>query len=342
MIIQWPEDMYDVDKIEKNVRLHRERNQSLWELSKSLAVLFSKLHKHEQAVELMVEMRDPEVFKYIVDHKQQHMASALASKLMLIDEVKSTKLLVEHSDECPPAEVIKSIFSENNLSSQSVSDLSDEWSFKLYNYLEWLHRKDPLASSHFDTMLVELFARFDKDLLMDFLQSSTFYSLDKALEVCRSHSLLPEEVYVLGRMGSTFDALQLLVHKLRDVPAAVKFASESQDTLLWEELIHLAKKDGELASKLLLFSGQGIDPYSILSEMPEDVKVPNLQSRILESARRMRDEVALQQNCVRNINNDCLRLFLNLYCQLCQALKKVDSSYIGSEDGEEYVKILTG
>eukprot|EP00890_Picochlorum_soloecismus_P000898 jgi/Picsp_1/1809/NSC_05276-R1_vacuolar protein sorting-associated protein 41 homolog len=339
MITQWPEDIYDVDKIEKIVRLHRERNRSLWEISKSLAVLYSKLHKHEQAVELMVEMRDPDVLNYIVDHKQQHMASELASKLMLIDEVKSIKLLVEHFGECPPAEVVKSIFSESNLSSLSVSDLSDEWSFRLYNYLEWLHRKDPLTSSHFDTMLVELFARFDRDLLMDFLQSSTFYSLDKALEVCRSHSLLAEEVYVLGRMGSTFDALQLLVHKLRDVPAAVKFASESQDALLWEELIHLAKKDGELASKLLLFSGQGIDPYAILSEMPEDVKVPHLQSRILESAKRMRDEVALQQNCVQNINNDCLRLFLKLYCKLRQALEKVDTSYVGSEDSEEYVKI---
>jgi len=339
MITEWPQDIYDVDKIERNVGLHRERNRSLWELSKSLAVLYSKLQKHEQAIKLMVEMRDPEVLQYIVDHKQLHMASELASKLMLIDEVKSTKLLVEHCGECPPAQVVKSIFSENNLSSLLISDLSDEWLFRLYNYLEWLHRKDPLASSHFDTMLVELFARFDKDLLMDFLQSSTYYSLDKALEVCRSHSLLVEEVYVLGRMGSTFDALQLLVHKLRDVPAAVKFASESQDAVLWDELIHLAKRDGELASKLLLFSGQGIDPYTILSEIPEDVKVPHLQSRILESAKRMRDEVALQQNCVHNINNDCLRLFLRLYCKLRQALKMVDPSYIGSEDSEEYLKI---
>jgi hypothetical protein len=46
-----------------------------------------------------------------------------------------------------------------------------------------------------------------------------------------------EQVYILGRMGSTREALTLIMTKLGDIEQAIDFVQGQQDDDLWEELI---------------------------------------------------------------------------------------------------------
>lgn len=49
--------------------------------------------------------------------------------------------------------------------------------------------------------------------------------------------LYPEMVYILGRMGNTKDALDLIIQKIGDVKQAIEFVQEQRDEELWGDLI---------------------------------------------------------------------------------------------------------
>lgn len=70
---------------------------------------------------------------------------------------------------------------------------------------------------------VELYADFDYSGLRPFLMQSSTYSIDKAMAICEKRKFYPELVYLLGRVGNTTKALNILVYTMRDVKQ-VRFA----------------------------------------------------------------------------------------------------------------------
>lgn len=90
-------------------------------------------------------------------------------------------------------------------------------------------------------MKVELYAEFDPKMLLPFLRSSQHYKLEKvsitsdfirlfassnldsyqvlsqAYEVCSQRNLLREQVFILGRMGNSKQALAVIINKLEDI-----------------------------------------------------------------------------------------------------------------------------
>ena len=58
-------------------------------------------------------------------------------------------------------------------------------------------------------------------------------------------ALLRAQVHVLGRMGAAGRALQLIIGRLADVPAAIAFVQSQADEELWQHLIQLALQDPE-------------------------------------------------------------------------------------------------
>jgi hypothetical protein len=67
---------------------------------------------------------------------------------------------------------------------------------------------------------VELYADYEPERLMGFLVSSQAYSLEAAAELCERRNLVREQVFVLGRMGNSRHALNLIISRLADIPQA--------------------------------------------------------------------------------------------------------------------------
>ena len=65
---------------------------------------------------------------------------------------------------------------------------------------------------------VELYARYEPQRLMGFLITSQSYGLEAAHALCKSRGLVREQVFVLGRMGNTREALHLIIQHLADIP----------------------------------------------------------------------------------------------------------------------------
>jgi hypothetical protein len=64
---------------------------------------------------------------------------------------------------------------------------------------------------------VDLYAEYDYAKLMDFLRASNYYSLEKAFAICEARDLVPEMVFLLGRMGNNKTALGLIIERMGDV-----------------------------------------------------------------------------------------------------------------------------
>jgi len=87
----------------------------------------------------------------------------------------------------------------------------------LHTYLHALFKFDPHRGSDFHELQVALYAEFDYKMLLPFLRQSNYYPLEKAYKVCESRGLVPEMVFILGRMGNNKQALNLILSKLKDI-----------------------------------------------------------------------------------------------------------------------------
>jgi len=67
---------------------------------------------------------------------------------------------------------------------------------------------------------VELYADHEPARLMAFLVASQAYPLEAAAQLCEARGLVREQVFVLGRMGASHRALELIIRRLADVPQA--------------------------------------------------------------------------------------------------------------------------
>ena len=73
---------------------------------------------------------------------------------------------------------------------------------------------------------IPLYAEYEPTLLLPFLRQSTHYRLERAYAVCVERGLYREQVFILGRMGDTKQALALIMDQLGDVQQAIDFVVE--------------------------------------------------------------------------------------------------------------------
>ncbi|KAG6883937.1 hypothetical protein C0993_002682 [Termitomyces sp. T159_Od127] len=110
--------------------------------------------------------------------------------------------------------------------------------YYLFLYLDALvMEKDPNLVSDFADLQVKLYAEYATARLIDFLRASNYYNLEMAYDVCHERDLVPEMVFLLGRMGNNKKALMLIIERLGDVQRAIEFAKEQGDDDLWEDLL---------------------------------------------------------------------------------------------------------
>jgi hypothetical protein len=94
----------------------------------------------------------------------------------------------------------------------------------------------PFLKLTLPSIQVDLYAEYNPAKLMDFLRASNYYSLERvrpflplyltsfadcfslqAYKVCDARDLVPEMVFLLGRMGDNKRALNLIIERLGDV-----------------------------------------------------------------------------------------------------------------------------
>ena len=160
---------------------------------------------------------------------------------------------------------------------------------------------------------VEVFAEYDRPLLMDFLQTSISYTFEHATSICEQRHYTPELIYLLSKMGQTKRALNLILSDLKDVSQAISFAKSQNDPDLWEDLLDYSMDKPKFIHGLLVEAGTAIDPIKLVRRIPSGLEIEglrdgltrlirehDLQAIISQGASRvMQSEVALAMNTLR-------------------------------------------
>ncbi|EKG12097.1 hypothetical protein MPH_10808 [Macrophomina phaseolina MS6] len=142
----------------------------------------------------------------------------------------------------------------------------------------------------FGDLAVELFAEYDRPLLMEFLKSSHSYDYEKACAVCDARQYIPELVYILSKTGEVKKALFLIIDKMGDVSYAISFAKEQDDPDLWNDLLDYSMDKPHFIRGLLEEVGTAIDPITLVRRIPEGLEIEGLRDGI----RRMVREYEIQ------------------------------------------------
>jgi vacuolar protein sorting-associated protein 41 len=142
-----------------------------------------------------------------------------------------------------------------------------------------------LLVEQFADTAVPLFAKYDRDLLMDFLQTSTAYTYETAVRICEQKHYISELVYLLAKTGQMKKALFLIIDELKDVVQAISFAKQQDDPDLWDDLLDYSMSRPKFIQGLLAEVGTAIDPIKLVKRIPSGLEVQGLRDGLKKMVR---------------------------------------------------------
>jgi vacuolar protein sorting-associated protein 41 len=320
----WPSDLFDIGSIiaaiEDQINGNTAPKESTdWRiLQECLAKLFLASGRYDDAVRAYIRLQDADTALSMI--KEHHLLDAVAEnipELVLLRispeqlRTASNETLEELSSE--PIKLLVDEATTGVVQPERVVVQLEESSLLifLYFYLRALWRGEgtepKIVSKHrfghinasanlaadegkilveqFADTAVELFAEFDRELLMEFLHTSTAYTFDKAVQVCEHRHFIPELVYLLSKTGQTRKALFLIIDELKDVVQAISFVKEQKDDDLWEDLLDYSMSRPKFISGLLAEVGTAINPITLVRRIPSGLEIEGLKDGLKKMIR---------------------------------------------------------
>ncbi|RYR74606.1 hypothetical protein Ahy_A02g009329 isoform H [Arachis hypogaea] len=223
------------------------------------------------------KLMKPELFDFIDKYNLQDSIHEKVVQLMMLDCKHVVPLLIQHRDLISPQEVVKQLLNAD----------------------------------------VELYADYDPKMLLPFLHSSQHYTLEKAYEICTKKELLKEQVFILGRMRNSKQALAVIINKLGDIKEAVEFVTMQNDYELWEELIKQCIDKPEMVYH---------DNWIV------HLNMGMLRDRLVKIITDYMTETLLRHGCNDILKADCVNLLIKYYKEARHGIS------LGSEEGKPRIK----
>ncbi|CAA2955632.1 vacuolar sorting-associated 41 homolog [Olea europaea subsp. europaea] len=319
----WPPVIYSVLPVISAIEPQLNTSSMTDALKEALAELYVIDGQYEKAFALYADLMKPEVFDFVEKHNLHDAICEKVAQLMRIDSKRAIPLLIQHRDRISPQDVVSQLMAAKN-KFENKFDVR----YFLHLYLHSLFESNPHAGKDFHDMQVELYADYDKKMLLPFLRSSQHYTLEKASDICVKRDLLREQVFILGRMGNSKQALAVIINKLGDIEEAIEFVSMQHDDDLWEELIKQCLNKPEMVGVLLEHTVGHLDPLYIVNMVPNGLEIPRLRDRLVKIITDYRTETSLRHGCNDILKADCVNLLIKYYKEARRAIYLSDE-----EDG---------
>ncbi|KAJ8313760.1 hypothetical protein KUTeg_008321 [Tegillarca granosa] len=238
---EWPPTLYKIENIitATSEKLDRDRDNKI--LLQALGELYGYERSFDKALAIFIRLKHKDVFTLIHKHNLFNSISDKIVQLMEFDKEQAVSMLINNMDKISIDKV--------------VQQLEKKPSF-LHIYLDKIFQKDPQLSHKYHGKQVSLYAQFDRPKLLPFLRSSNYYPLQEAMEVCEIRQLIPEQVFLLGRMGNVKQALHLITDQLGDVDRFVK--------------------------GLLQNIGTHVDPIILINRIKLGMEIPDLRDALVK------------------------------------------------------------
>ncbi|XP_077978241.1 vacuolar protein sorting-associated protein 41 homolog [Glandiceps talaboti] len=325
LIKEWPHHLYDLMTIVNAVqeRLSREPEHKL--LLRTLGELYTYDKRFDKALAIYLKLGHKDVFQLIHKH---NLFDSIQDKIVLLmefDTEQATRMLLDNMEKVPIDKVVHQLGRIPKLQ---------------YVYLDALFQKDSHIGQEFHALQVQLYAEFNRQRLKPFLRNSNYYPLQRALDVCEERDYIPEMVFLLGRMGNTKQALQLITERLDDVDQAIDFAKEHDDEELWEDVITYSMDKPQFITGLLQNIGTHVDPILLIRRIREGMVIPGLRDSLVKILQDYNLQISLREGCKKILVSDCFSLMEKLNkihkrgirvddeqtCPTCEGLLTVDDA----------------
>ncbi|KAJ9079816.1 Vacuolar protein sorting-associated protein 41, variant 4 [Entomophthora muscae] len=303
----WPAALYNVPSIiEAALDALAEARDPL--LLESLAELYQLNCQPEKALEFLLELRNPLAFRLV---QEFNLYSAIKDQVVAlmqfdIDQYDNPEAYqaADVRETCEGRAVVLLARNIEAIPISSVVEQLHSHPLFLHVYLHALFTRDSHLASAYHDIQVELYAEYDYPLLLNFLKTSNDYSLEKAYRVCGLRDLVPEMVFVLGRMGDHHKALHLIIQRLEDVNQAIDYAKEHDDKELWEDLLKYSSDKPAFLKGLLESAGSHLAPAQVIRAIPLGLEIPGLKSSILQILQDYNLQMSLRRGCEKVLNRD--------------------------------------
>lgn len=290
---EWPCQLYDSQPIKSSLEaLVRDAEYDgvagprKRDLEKALANLYILSGDPGSAVSHLLALHDESVLDLV---SQYHLLPVIKNRipdLMTVslppgDDVNKAPLpivretlanaisiVVRARTEVVPDEIVRQIMSKGD---EIVAFL----------YLEQLNLVDSFAAQKFGDLQVKLYSEFDRPKLIGFLKKSNNYNLEKALAECEKRGYVPEQVYILGKVGQNKQALKLVIENLQDPEQAIDFAKAQKDAELWDDLINYCLEKPSFIRVLLTRASNSVNVARVLKLLPEHIQIPGIRDALL-------------------------------------------------------------
>lgn len=309
LIKKWPCTLYEITTVINAVHYKLESDPHNVNLLRSLSELYIYEKKYDKALAIYLTIGDDRVFEVISDY---NMFSAILEKLeqlLKLNCEKAIQLLLDNIDKIP-IDVV-------------VSKLKDQTLF-LYKYLDKLFIKNKEFGEKHHGLLVKLYAEHDQNRLLAFLKSSNNYPLEEALEICQQRNFIEEEIFLLGRMGNTKEALKQITQELKDIKKAVEFCKDHDDKELWEDLINYSLDKPNFIKFLLENIGTHVDPIMLIQGIKNDLQIEGLRDSLVKILQDYHLQVSLREGCNKILVSDCYSLLEKLNKQQKRGIRIED------------------
>lgn len=297
LIREWPSELYSIPTVINAVIDRVVYEPSATVLLHCLSDLYTYQRKYDMALAIYLKLGHKDVFDLIHNHKLYSTVLDKLDLLMQVDTDRAIKLFLDNMDKIPVDTVVKRLEKRPDL---------------LVQYLDRLFVKDSNIGEEYHGLQVKLYAQYQPEKLLSFLRNSNYYPLQAALEVCQMHHLTPEMVFLLGRMGNTKQALQLITSVLQDIDRAIEFCKEHDDKDLWEDLIVYSLKNPEFVNALLQNIGTHVDTIVIIKRIEKDMIIPGLRDSLVKILQDHTLQVSLREDCKKILVSDCFNLLEKL------------------------------
>lgn len=158
-----------------------------------------------------------------------------------------------------------------------------------------------MVEDHAD-LAVELFAEYNRDLLLEFLQTSEVYSYDKAAAICEQRHYILELVHVLSKTGQLKRALWLIIGELGDVKKAIEFVKGNPD--LWEDLLEYGMDKPAFIRGLLEEVGTAVDPAELVRRIPVGLEIEGLKHGIMRLVKEYEIQYSISEGVAKVLEGE--------------------------------------
>ncbi|KAK5228425.1 Vacuolar protein sorting-associated protein 41 [Exophiala xenobiotica] len=381
----WPSDLFEISSISTAIQDQfragtAPKDSEDWRLlQEGLAKLFLADGHYNEALKCYVRLQDADTALSLI--KDHHLVEAIADDIpsfvmLRVSPSQLKSASVSELDELSsdPIQLLVDEAIAGVVEADEVVSQLDTTTLRpfLYFYLRALWRgegtestaKGPrvghsaLATSlvadagkqlveQFADTAVELFAEYDRPLLMEFLQASTAYTFDTAVKVCEKKHFVEELVYLLSKTGQMKKALFLIIDELKDAGKAIAFAKEQDDKGLWDDLLEYSMSRPRFISELLAEVGTAIDPITLVKRIPSGLEVEGLKDGLRKMlreydlqdsissgvARVLSSEVALKMETLRRGRRRGIKFAVRPPHHKTQVVREVDN--VGEQEKTE-------